>query len=89
MKNKFVKSLVTSSLSILPIIAIVFILSLTNIAAVGNNFARSDLGSLSYISLGIGAGGTIASKKFYVYTDNLAEPCINLHNFTFDIRDSI
>ena len=65
MKNKFVKSLVTSSLSILPIIAIVFILSLTNIAAVGNNFARSDLGYQSYISLGIGAAGMIIGLTLF------------------------
>ena len=48
----------------------------------------------SYIStigtiLGIGAGGTSTSKKFYVYTDNITEPCVDLHSFTFDIRDSI
>ena len=56
MKNKFVKSLVSSSFSIIPIIAIVFALSLTNLAPIGNQ---------SYIGLGIGAGGMILGLTLF------------------------
>lgn len=54
MTNRIVKAFVSSLLSIVPIIAIVFILSLSNIAPVGNNFVRSDLGYENYVLLGIG-----------------------------------
>ena len=59
MNNKFFKSLLSSTLSILPIIAIIFVLSLTDIAAIGNNFVRQDLGYSNYISIAIGAIGMI------------------------------
>lgn len=68
MNNKFVKSLVSSSLSILPIIVIVFVLSLTNIAPIGNNFAIHDpspAGYQSYIALGIGAVGMIVGLTLF------------------------
>lgn len=55
MNNRFVKALISSLLSIIPIVAIIFILSLTDIAPVGNNFVRDDLGADNYILLGIGA----------------------------------
>ena len=65
MNNKFVKSLVSSSLSIVPIIAIVLVLSLTNLAPIGNNFVRSDLGSENYILLLIGAVGMIVGLTLF------------------------
>ena len=68
MKNKFVKSLVSSSLSILPIIVIVFILSLTNLAPIGNNFVVQDptpAGYQSYVALGIGAVGMIIGLTLF------------------------
>ena len=65
MNNKFVKSLISSSLSIVPIIAIVFLLSLSNLAPVGNNFNRGDLGFENYILLGIGAIGMILGLTLF------------------------
>ena len=65
MKNKFVKSLVSSSFSILPIIVIVFALSLTNIAPIGNNFVRSDFDNMSYVYLGIGAAFMILGLTLF------------------------
>ena len=65
MKNKFVKSLVSSSFSILPIIVIVFALSLTNIAPIGNNFVRSDFDNMSYVYLGVGAAFMILGLTLF------------------------
>ena len=55
MRNRFLKSLLSSTLSIFPIILIILALSLSNLAPVGNNFAHSDLGYENYILLGVGA----------------------------------
>ena len=55
MNSRFVKALFSSLISIVPIVAIIFILSLTNLAPIGNNFARNDLGIENYILLGVGA----------------------------------
>ena len=68
MKNRFVKSLLSSSFSILPIIAIVFILSLTNLAPIGSNFVQTlpgREGYQSYIALGIGAAGMILGLTLF------------------------
>ena len=68
MNNKFVKSLISSSFSILPIIAIVFVLSLTNLAPIGNNFVQStsdSSGYESYIFLGLGAVGMIIGLTLF------------------------
>ena len=65
MNNKFVKSLVSSSLSIIPIIGIVLILSLTNLAPIGNNFVNESLGFENYILLGIGAIGMIVGLTLF------------------------
>ncbi len=55
MKNRILRSLLSASLSIIPIILIVFILSLSEIAPIGNTFTRGDLGFNNYILLGVGA----------------------------------
>ena len=55
MRNRFLKALVSSTLSIFPIILIIVTLSLTNIAPVGNNFVSKELGFDNYILLAIGA----------------------------------
>ena len=65
MKNRLLKSLVSSSLSIIPIVAIIFLLSLTNIAPVGNNFARVDLGVENYILLAVGSVIMIFGLTFF------------------------
>ena len=54
-KNRFLNSLLTSSLSILPIIVIVIILSLSNLAPIGDTFTKSGLGWQYYILLLVGA----------------------------------
>ena len=65
MQNRFVKSLLSSCLSILPIIAIIFILSLSNLAPIGNNFNQQDLGWENYIVLAIGAAGMIIGLTLF------------------------
>ena len=55
MNNRYVKALLSSTLSIIPIIAIIFLLSLSNVAPIGNNFAVQNLGTDNYLLLGIGA----------------------------------
>ena len=65
MNNKFVKSLISSTLSIIPIIAIVAALSLTNLAPIGNNFVVADKGFDNYILLGIGAVGMILGLTLF------------------------
>lgn len=54
MKSRFAQAFVTSIFSILPVAAIVVVLSLSNLAPIGNNFVRGDLGFENYVLLGIG-----------------------------------
>lgn len=65
MKNRFVKSLISSALSIIPIVAIIFVLSLSDIAAIGNNFNHSDLGFDNYILLIVGSIIMIFGLTFF------------------------
>ena len=55
MRNRFVKALLSSTFSIIPIILIIVALSLSNLAPVGNNFVHHDLGYDNYILLAVGA----------------------------------
>ena len=57
MKNRYIRSFVSAALSILPILLIVLILSVTNIAPIGDNFHQGGLGVENYILLAV--GGTI------------------------------
>ena len=68
MNNRFVKSLISSSLSIVPIIAIVLALSLSNLAPIGPSFVNPG-SSFSdyevYVSLGIGAVAMILGLTLF------------------------
>lgn len=65
MNNKIIRSFVTSALSILPIILIVFILSLTNVAPIGDTFTIKGLGTDNYILLSIGAASMIIGLALF------------------------
>ena len=54
-KNRFLNSLITSALSILPIVVIVIILSLSGLAPIGDTFTQSGLGWQYYVLLLVGA----------------------------------
>lgn len=65
MQNRFLKALLTSTMSIIPIIAIIFALSLSNIAPIGNNFNTSELGFDNYILLAVGGAGMILGLTLF------------------------
>ena len=65
MQNRFLKSLLSSTMSIMPIIAIIFALSLTNLAPIGNNFNQTALGFDNYILLAVGAAGMILGLTLF------------------------
>ena len=65
MQNRFLKSLVSSALSIIPIIVIIFILSLSGLAPVGFNFKDTAGSTENYILLGIGAAGMILGLTLF------------------------
>lgn len=65
MQNRFLKALLTSTMSIIPIIAIIFALSLSNIAPIGNNFRTSELGYDNYILLAVGGVGMILGLTLF------------------------
>lgn len=54
MGNRYLKALFTSALSILPILIIVLILSISNLAPIGDTFTISGLGTDNYILLAVG-----------------------------------
>ena len=65
MQNRFLRSLLSSTLSIIPIILIIFILSISNLAPIGNNFNTQELGWENYILLSIGAAGMIIGLTLF------------------------
>ena len=65
MKNRILRSLLSSALSIIPIIAIVYILSVSELAPIGDTFTKSGLGVENYILLAIGAGVMILGLALF------------------------
>lgn len=55
MKNRYLSAFITSCLSILPIVVIIYVLSLANIAPVGFELVNHTGGSENYILLAVGA----------------------------------
>jgi len=65
MKNRYISALVTSCLSILPIVIIIYILSLANLAPIGFNFVTKTGGSENYFLLLVGALIMIAGLALF------------------------
>ena len=65
MQNRFLRSLISSSLSIIPIIVIIFALSLSGLAPIGFNFVEGAGGTDNYILLGVGAAGMILGLTLF------------------------
>ena len=54
-KNRYLNSFISSALSIMPIIVIVIVLSLTNLAPIGDTFTQFGMGWQYYVLLLVGA----------------------------------
>jgi len=65
MKNRYISALVTSCLSILPIVLIIYILSLTGVAPIGDTFTKAVGNTDNYVALAIGAGILIVGLSLF------------------------
>ena len=65
MKNKYLRSFLNSAISILPIIAIVFILSFTDLAPVGPSIKAPYSNSNNYVMLAIGGVIMVTGLSFF------------------------
>ena len=65
MKNRIARSFLSSTLSIMPIILIVFILSITELAPIGDTFTKFGLGHDNYVLLAIGAAVMITGLALF------------------------
>lgn len=65
MKNRIARSFLASTLSILPIIVIIYLLSITDLAPIGDTFTQQGLGTDNYVLLAIGAIVMIAGLALF------------------------
>ena len=65
MKNRILRSLLSSTLSIMPIIVIVYVLSVSNLAPIGDTFTITGLGTENYVLLAIGAAVMIIGLALF------------------------